>query len=224
MKRWRFNIGQAFPHDKPIALWLASLSIATNDLVLSNVRMSEAFARDGESPSPEGIYFVRLSASHFREAVKILTGAESDPDVKAFIESLPDDALADYRQLHEAFHPRRGSFVEQFAKPLRDRFLHYPSLKEDQAGLIKALHDLASVDSGITLGTEHNLANLRFDFADEIASNWGIGAVVAGDQTQLAMQMGHLAELTNALLRFLQYALAEYINRLPEGTVDLHES
>lgn len=84
--RLTFEMSDAFPADDDIALWIASLSMALND-----IRTSAEYAVRDEQPEHERLYFVRVLASHIREAVKIvLLEHDQRHDVQAFVQAMPE--------------------------------------------------------------------------------------------------------------------------------------
>jgi len=210
----RFKMGEAFPADSVLGKWMVLLSVLLNDLILANEHLVEALDRSGSSPSPEGVYFFRLTCSHFREAAKFLDCAHRQPQVKAFLEVLNSDARRDHDFVRSTFSPWQGSFVETTVKPIRDTFFHYPALGSIE--LKAALCELAMRETEVLLkGTR--IHDVRAVFADEVGVRLALGHL--GDDANIRVAIDRLTEVTTALLRFMDAALTEYFSRLPCGAV-----
>lgn len=88
MEKLVFQMGDAFPPDDPIAVWVMNLSIALGDL-----RVVAEYATRPEQPEYERTYFVRIFASHLREVSKLLVlDFKEREDVRSFVATLPVEA------------------------------------------------------------------------------------------------------------------------------------
>jgi len=88
-----FKIGEAFPDRDEVARYVMRLSMALGDL-----RVAGEYSVREDQPHYERLYFIRLFASHMREAVLLLDPPDRGvvPAVEDFIAALP----ADCRELH----------------------------------------------------------------------------------------------------------------------------
>jgi hypothetical protein len=90
-----FKIGDVFPADDPIARWATVLAMAANNTVYLNIRMIE-----GDLPSELNLYYFRLVAAHFFEAVMWLKRTSKTwPEVRELVESLDEEPRARYKYL-----------------------------------------------------------------------------------------------------------------------------
>jgi hypothetical protein len=80
-------MSDVFPEDDPLSEWLITLALAMNDLALVHVRLDE----DQEEPN-RAFYWNRLAVSHFTEAALFLRDTADVPELRAFVESLGDEA------------------------------------------------------------------------------------------------------------------------------------
>ena len=95
MARLTFRMGDAFPADDPIAVWVMNLSIALGDLRI----VAKYATRDGQ-PEHERPYFIRIFSSHLREISKLLVlDHDEREDVREFVRTLPEEAQ---KHRHEA--------------------------------------------------------------------------------------------------------------------------
>lgn len=69
-----FSVGEAFPADDPVALWVSTLLMVADDLYrFHRVTRETVFGDPGEHDNT--VYWMMLTVSHMREAAKFL-----DPD------------------------------------------------------------------------------------------------------------------------------------------------
>src|SRR5579883_1258456 len=115
MPRIKFAIGDLFRPDDPLSMWILGMALIMNDTILVNRHLIDALAKQ-EGSSPEGMYFLRLAASHYREAAKFQAQWDRWPLVAAFISALPPELRADYEAFHGSYDPWPGSFVEAVLK------------------------------------------------------------------------------------------------------------
>lgn len=147
-----FRIGDVFPASDPIARWPTVLAMATNHILYLNVRLIEGA---DDLPPETNVYYFRLLAAHFMEAVEWLAKTPSRwPQVEDFIsKSLPDSAREEYRRL-VAFasqtHP-----LHDVLKLSRVTLFHYPEMHPAREGagqeeLAQALDAAADLQSSAT--------------------------------------------------------------------------
>ncbi len=211
-----FNIGGAFPADDEVARYVASLSMALNDM-----RVAAEFAVRGEQPYHERLYFVRLLASHMREALKLvaLIPDERDP-IGAFVAELPasgSEARADVVRRIEDELQHRGETLFSEMKRIRDDTFHYARDEPSQKRLTTAM-ELAAHEDGRYLISENWL---RAEYADVIATR--LVHSFSGDEEQLR-KFGHelhraIVDLVGPLSKFILIAERHYLRSMPPGTI-----
>lgn len=200
MGRIEFKVGEAFPHDDPVARWVATLSIIANDLARVNRRLYEIMQLGSEVERQGSVYWTLLAASHLREAIKFLDpdycALTDAPEVKAFMERRADETRERLEAIRDEFTPWKGSWPHQLTKPTRDRLFHYASDKkssEDYGEEVgSALHEMRDEDSHIDIGGR----NLDWQswFGTEVRLNW-VGQ--AGELSE--SDYGELIDSTNEL-------------------------
>ena len=156
-----------------------------NDLVLANASLNDAFEAAGKGASPEGLYFFRLAASHYREACKLLDAGQKDADVAAFIGGLPKEAQDLFEKVKRSFTPFKGSFVEGKLKPVRNAVFHYGDLAEGE--IQGALEELKENESLVSVEAA-TLRGLRMVWADEVALRLAFGHLEGIDEFQTLVQ------------------------------------
>src|SRR4051794_26602642 len=97
-------MGDGFPGDPSLEVWVMTLSTALGDL-----RIVGNYVGRPDQPKHERLYFVRLLASHLREAVKVIDQDADKPHLGQFIAKLPEEA-------HEA----RNSIATALQTKLRE--------------------------------------------------------------------------------------------------------
>jgi len=109
-----------FPPDDPIARFVVSMAMASNDIE----RALRDVQRAGENDDPDFTYRIRLSVGHLVEALDALSSYSQEfGDIRSLINRIPP---AGQKHLSEARGTiqRAGSRV---LKNVRDNTFHYPS-------------------------------------------------------------------------------------------------
>ena len=158
MQRLKFRMGDAFPADDPIALWVMNLSMALGDL-----RIVAEYATREEQPDYERIYFVRIFASHLREISKLLVLNYRDrEEVRQFVATLPQEAQdardEAERMLDGSYALRPDAVLWKDMKRVRDDTFHYTSDVESQERLRGALEAVAEMEGVYVLSDDGWLA------------------------------------------------------------------
>lgn len=206
MPEVRFPIGRVFGGDDSLSRWIHGLSLISNDTVVSNTHLVEALAKGDEEPSPEGVYFLRLAASHYREAAKFQGMWDADAEVADFISQLPPGVQSDYQAFLASYNPWEGSFVATTIKRVRDQLFHYPLAGD--AEVDAAVHELANHEG--VYRSEANFASLRALFADDVASQMAFGWM--SNQEDIGKALQRLAELMNGLIRFAEASITLFLH------------
>jgi hypothetical protein len=161
-----FRIGELFPSSDPVSRWLTVCAIAFNDTVPVNDRIVTALQED--RPIGLRLYDLRLSASHLFEASKFLTESERRfPEIRAFIERMPEAAQAAHQRLTTAY-AGSDEFAEQL-KQLRNHFFHYAELLTvvpEYEALKRAMDAQADLQGDII--DPGQVRGVRNTFADDV--------------------------------------------------------
>lgn len=168
MERLTFKMGEAFPADDPIAVWVLNLSIALGDL-----RIAATYAVRAEQPAYERLYFVRVFASHLREILKLLDlDYRERLDVRNFVAELPQEAQEEREEavqlLNATFPSRREVEVWKDLRRLRNDTFHYARDDGSRARLRASLHAVSKLEGAYMIGDE---GWLRADYADLVVAN-----------------------------------------------------
>ena len=99
----KFNLGDAFPSDSPIAKWLIGLSIITNDLVISSRRLIKAAKREDINFLTSISYDMGVACAHYREAAKYLNNMARQEEVAIYINGLPNDVKKLYESIKNSY-------------------------------------------------------------------------------------------------------------------------
>lgn len=194
-----FKIGDAFPADDPIARWATVLGMAANDAVHLNVRMIE-----GDLPPELMVYYFRLVASHFIEAVEWIGRTRRTwPEINEFIGSLDQDSQARLDRLL-AFTDKTHPLYDTLRRS-RNTLFHYPVIhpERERAGaeeLANALNEAKELRGWIEHGEPY--ATFRATFADTVALQ--LLSASSEETTELADQLkgavGELVKFTTAVV------------------------
>jgi hypothetical protein len=197
--RQTFEIGKAFPANKPVARFVAVLAMINNDWLRTTRAMNPAPKDDGEGAR---LLFMRQQLAYYYEARKALLHFREQEPVATFIESLDASAQERYDAVVSAPEELR-----ELLRVTRNVTFHYPKGRKE---LAKALRDAKDVTGRITV--RGGDSTVRFGFADEVTVQ------LAGlfDDRKL---LKALSEARIALGHFVFAAVAEYVRSLPRGVV-----
>jgi len=208
-----FKIGDAFPADDPIARWTTALAMAANDVVYLNVRMIE-----GDLPAELNIYYFRLVASHFIEAVDWIGDTRHTwAEIDEFIRSLDEDSQARCDRLL-AFADKKHPLHETLRRS-RNTLFHYPAMhpEKERAGaeeLANALTDAKELEGWIEDGGHY--ATFRATFADTVALQF-----LTGREEQAIELADELNEPVFELVEFAMAVLLAQLRRTPKHKTHL---
>ena len=214
-------MGRAFPADDDIAIWIASLSMALND-----IRTAAEYAVRSEQPEHERLYFVRTLASHIREAVKIvILEQDQRQDVRDFIKGMPKEgqvALQEIRRRIDArFQLRPAMSLFDDIKRLRDDTFHYV---RDAASVerMRGAASRAAAEQGSYLVTDRAL---RAEYADLLRVYMAHPFEGSEDEKQAQAREMHeaIVELIGPLSTFLHAAEAHWLGERPPGVARWEE-
>lgn len=123
-----FAFKDLLPPDDPLAQWVANISRAANDLLLSNRRLAVGL-ESGESQD-EVIYDIRAVSTHAWELAEFLRKTQ-DERIVQFIGSLPSEIRTDYTQALDALRtpdpsdPLPPGGFKRLLASARDQSTHY---------------------------------------------------------------------------------------------------
>jgi hypothetical protein len=212
-RRLTFEMREAFPSDDDIAVWIASLSMALNDL-----RTAAEYAVRSEQPEHERLYFVRILASHIREAVKIVVlDHDQREDVEAFVTGMPEDgrdALEEIkRRIYTAFPMRLDVSLFDDVQRLRDDTFHYARDQTSVSRMREAMRRAAG-EQGSYLVTDRAV---RAEYADLLRVYLAHPFDGTADEKTAQARAMHeaIVNLIRPLSTFLHAAEAHWLNQGP---------
>jgi hypothetical protein len=216
-KRVTFEMGRAFPPEDDIAVWIASLSMALND-----IRTAAEYAVRPQQREHERLYFVRTLASHIREALKIVVlGHDQRRDVQDFVSGMQQEgreALDEIKRLiYATFQLRSDISLFDDITRLRDDTFHYARDEESVGRMRKAMRQAAS-EEGSYLVTDRAL---RAEYADVLRVY--LAHPFQGTEEERAAQAREMhqaiCQAIGPLSSFLHAAEAYWLGRRPAGVV-----
>jgi hypothetical protein len=204
-----FNIGEAFPASDPIARFVTTLAMMSND-----VNRSFAFL-DPEGDAGEQMWLFRHQASLFNEAASFIADtAHHYSAVEAFVSQLPPEARDEQDRIVGGVDPTSPHYVGAWLSAHRHATFHYPKMHPAKAErgeerVMQALDAASGQEGQITF--DATLGSFRCGFADTVASQW----LPNDDELDTIIR---LREALLALVRFTQRALTAHNATRPEDT------
>ncbi len=165
-----FRIGDAFPVDDPVAIFLMAVSTAPNDLVTVSRWLAGG---DDEQPAQfdvsdvERLYLFRLTLSQLYEVRESVKHARKDGAVEDFLADLPQSARQDLARLSDV-NTRDAPWAFEAMKHVRNQTNHYGG-RWNWDDLEWAMRQAADTDGEIEIRSDH-LAGMRLKFADSVAN------------------------------------------------------
>ncbi|MFH1852564.1 MAG: hypothetical protein ABIA75_09485 [Candidatus Neomarinimicrobiota bacterium] len=211
-----FPFKYAFPSNKILSNWISTLALITNDLILSNRNLIDEFDKHPQKGTPEVSYYLWLTCAHYREAAKYYSKTLKHPEISSFIESLPLSTENQLNQMKNDFEPWDESLLKTIVKPIRDIFIHYPTLdSKDWVNVWGKLDE--------QFGELHQkgsaLGDSRWIFADDIRINLIDQRIKeTGYTTEKAISL--IGNAVVNMIKFSQTVIIEYFYRLPNGIVN----
>jgi hypothetical protein len=209
----QFRLGDLLPADDPVSEWVATLTLAFNDIALVHGEFDEAY----EGPAYRYFYLLRVALSHFNEAAKYLDETEDIAEVRAYVESLPEGLRELYDDSLRRYRERRG-----FLAQVRNlSAFHYPEMKPSpgpRGRLMKRLlEELAEATTSMYKGASGTIGDSRALFGDDIASK--LFTRGASDDDELIAHHVEVKEAITSFMRFANGAINEWIGRAIDGGV-----
>ncbi len=233
-----FNIGEAFPADSPVAVFLVVVSTALNDLLtvtkwLVGGDQDQPFQNDVSDV--EHLYLLRLSSAHLQELRRSIRVARNDADVEEFVSSLPESTRWHLHVLQNVNTDDDG-WVEAAMRYARNQTFHYGGRwdrEEDDWSWDDqkwALGVVADKEGEIEMVNE-KLVGMRLKFADEVAIQHLARKFPEYDddpqadidretiEERLSTLIQPMRRATSAALSFTTEAVNVYLDTLPEDVV-----
>jgi hypothetical protein len=173
----RFNIGAAFPADKPVARFVTLLAMMSNDWLRLIQEMMDALEEDHPESAARRLMLFRQQAALQHEAATRLQDAPRHfHEIRHFMAGLAPDAHADHDIIVGGTDPASPHYLGDWLKQHRHVTFHYPVLQRDKAPAgQEELHDAltrAAGQEGTITFTENVFSTVRFRFADEVVVKW----------------------------------------------------
>lgn len=212
MLTFTFPLGAIFTSQDGLSNWIMGSAMIMNDVILVNQYAVHELDKSGSDASPEGLYFFRLAASHYREAAKFQSRWDKVDYVETFIAALPEAPRAAYKRFRGSYDPWEGSIVNTWIKPMRDQLFHYPTQLDPQLG--PALNELGHSSTGYRLGKFYET---RAFFADDVVSQMAFG-VDGADEARNRVRLGELTALLSDLMHFTEACTTKFL--IGRGALD----
>ena len=226
-----FKMGDAFPADNPVAVFLTSMSTALNDLLTTTKWI---LGGDTEQPNRRQVtdveqqYLLRLSFAQLFEVRESIKHARRDEEVDAFLKGLPDPAVRDLERLMKVNTPQDDWLLKAMTY-VRNQTNHYGG-KWNWDDVRWAMKQVADEDGEIEMVND-KLAGMRLKFADLIAiqhmtrkfPEYVIDPDADLDQGTIEARLSTLfkaiADVTAAAQNFATAVVDAYLDTLPEDVV-----
>lgn len=167
-----FRFEDVFKKGDVLSHWVLMLSAARTDLNVAFGPFIQALGDDGKRSEVDRAYFLRLCASHFREAVKLLDWGEKQPEIEKFISELSKPVRDKFEKLRALYTPFPESFVRNSILPIRDNFFHYcmDRGKLKQTEIDAVLDELDGKEAAIYFGSGMK-GEMRMRYASDVLLN-----------------------------------------------------
>ena len=212
-RKLKFKFQDLYPADDLLSEWLATISMAANDLIAVHVLMAET-----EDDSLRW-YFFRAAVGHFYEVAKHMEDTEALPEIQTFVASLPQPARVSYEKVLSLFKDNKAQLSN-----MRNVVFHYPSLMNpQQRGELRANRDLPTILQQVaeqqTVVRMGRLKDVRFEYADELTARLVIRKV--GTVQNYEKLQDTVREAVQEFMRFMNPALDEHVTRRQQAGANL---
>jgi hypothetical protein len=210
----RFTIGDVFPADSPLAVWVAGLAMIANDLLLVKEPLLPG---PGEFEAAR-VHTFWLVCAQYREAARFVASGLDEPYVKRFNRGLDSEVQSLLRRVRASFDPWEGSFVQRVAKPIRDRLFHYPSVGARDWRDVLTAH--ASTPSGVEFRGSRRIRDTHAVFADDLRASL-LAESLGLSSPEIAESMSELADLVGMLVRIAHQSLGAFLEQVPTRKLEV---
>jgi hypothetical protein len=203
-------MGDVLPPDSILAEWIATVSMAFNDLAL----IHQQIEADHETPH-KFFYWLRIAIAHFSEAADYLAETRDIEEVAAFIASLPAE-VQERGERCVALYQDRESEIKQIRNLTA---FHYVGLnpKKKKRPVADALEALRGERGIFKRGT---VRDARLLYADDVAGSLFIRATSWKDFGEVHRD---ISAGIDAFMRFANPAVVDYFERAGEAGAAFEE-
>lgn len=226
-----FKIGEVFPADDPVAVFLVALSTALNDLLFASRLL---VGGDNEEPSvrePSDVeqqFLLRLSIGFVYEVRESIKHARKEKKVERFLAGLPDAAQAAMAAIGDV-NPPEGPWVRKAMEHIRNQAFHYGG-KWNWEDIEWAMRAVANEEGDIEMANSQ-LVGMRMRFADLVAiQHMGRrfpeyqddpeaepGEEIINERLRTLVKA--VRSIVTAAMNFAVEAIDTYFDSLPDGVV-----
>lgn len=150
-----FRYGEAFPADRPVAVFLVALSTALGDLLRTSkwlVGGNDERPDQQSVAEDEHLHFLRLHLAQLYEVRETIKHGRLDPDIAAFIVGLPGAAQKDLQRVM-AINTAEGGWLLDAVRYVRNQTNHYGG-KWNWQDTQWAMRQVATHDSDIVMAND----------------------------------------------------------------------
>lgn len=211
-RRLQVPFADAFPPDDPVGHFVISLSVAHNDLALTNQLLYPPASphKSGLNPG-DNAALLRRAISQLWEVHLLVKEGDQDPDVSTFIERLADAypwTDPDGPALVAALRGQTGGTAPRLRQTLADiRNLSNHYEKPGSQAFKLALESLAG-EAAIVSGREHGMETVRAEFAEEVMVRLAFNQTEA----ELAEFFSAISESVVAVIHLAQTAITVWFS------------
>lgn len=226
-----FRIGDAFPADDRLAMFIVAMATALNDLITS-ARWLVGGKRDRPSHSKisdvERLYLLRLGIAQLHEFRETVKNGRKDERVADFLDGLPASAKEDLERVLTV-NTDKNDWIRATVEYVRNQTNHYGG-KWNWEDVAWAMTQVKDSDGEVEMVHE-TLAGMRLRFADLIAVQYltrkfpeyrvELNAELDDEtiKTRLASLFQALAAATAAAQNFAAAAVNAYLDTLPDEVI-----
>jgi hypothetical protein len=230
-----FRIGDAFPVDSAVAVFIVAMAAAWNDLLTISKWLTGG---DYDAPNQfdvsdvERLYLLRLTFAQVHEVRASVKHARKDDAVVAFLDGLPEQAKSDLDRVMTINTPD-AQWVRATVEYVRNQTNHYGGL-HGWDELAWAMKQAADVDGEIEIRNP-KLVGMRLKFADDVVNqhlsrmwpdyvnNPDAELDEATIKSRLSTLFIAMREVVAAAQNFVVAAMGAYLDTLPEGVVRIED-
>lgn len=230
-----FKIGEAFPVDNPVAVFIVAMSSAWNDLLTVSKWLTGG---DYDAPNQfdvsnvEQLFLLRLTFAQVHEVRASVKYAKNDAAVVAFLDTLPEQAKRDLDRVM-TINTQEAQWVRATVEYVRNQTNHYGGL-HGWDELTWAMKQTADVDGEIEMRNP-KLVGMRFTFADSVVNQhlsrkwpeYVKDPDAELDEATIESRMSTLfiamREVVVAAQTFVVAAVKAYLDTLPEDVVRIED-
>jgi hypothetical protein len=190
----RFNIGNAFPPDDPVARFVTVLAMMSNDWLRIIHELVSLTGDDEEAGARRIMLFRQQAALHHEAAAWLKDAPQRFEAIADFMAGLDHHARADIEVVVGGQEASSEFYIGDWHEKHCHVTFHYPIVHSDRAAagakeLYNALRAAAHIDSTISW-QEDEFGSVRFCFADEVTVQWLPDAKSQSETHRAASRLG----------------------------------